>query len=408
MTHIKPAETVPQFVRRLLWVLAGLSLIYYAWIMLDLVTHPLSPGNNPGSIPYLFRWMSAAAGTFTVVVALFIMRRVRGNINGQLLLFWGVGAAGWSLRVDFGSPAVTGMLLMGFASYFFCVSFPALVALIFHYPTGQAFPPRLSGWVWGLLFAGGIIGLLAIFSTPSTDLAVVNPVFIPALTAYAPVLQTLVVGVAPLLALISLGLRYRAAGVTERLQIKWLLWLAGLGIISTIITPILIESIPQPTAIIVRIFAYIYWQAFPAVAIGIALLRHRLWDIDLIIRRTLVYGVLSGLLGLVYFGSVVLLRQILGGVIGDSSIAIVISTLLIALLFSPLRRALQEGIDRRFFRQKYDAARALAEFSHTTRDDVELEAISGKLITLVGETVQPESLSLWMKPRKDERLKGRM
>ena len=185
MTHIQPAETIPQFVRRLLWVLAALSLIYYAWMMVDLVTHPMSPGPNPGSVPYLFRWMSAAAGTFTVVVALFIMRRVRGNINGQLLLLWGVGAAGWSHRTDFGSALV----VIIFGIYFFCVSFPALVALIFHYPTGQAFPPRLSGWIWGLLFTTELVGILSIISTPGGDPDFVNPLIIPALTAFAPILQ---------------------------------------------------------------------------------------------------------------------------------------------------------------------------------------------------------------------------
>ena len=205
------------------------------------------------------------------------------------------------------------------------------------------------------------------------------------------------------MALLSLGLRYRAAGVTERLQIKWLLWLAGLGMALTVVGSVFFFKAPNngepiPLAqLIERAIAYIYWQAFPAVAIGIALLRHRLWDIDLIIRRTLVYGVLTGLLGLIYFGSVVLLRQLLSGVTGNSSVAIVLSTLLIAALFSPLRRRFQEVIDRRFFRRKYDAARALAEFSAVARDEVQLEAISSKLVAVVGEAVQPESLSLWMK-----------
>ena len=118
--------------------------------LLDLLTHPFSPGNNPGSVPFLFRWLSAIAGTFTVIVAVFILRRVPVNINGPLLLLFGVGAAGWSLRMDFGSPTATGLIQLVFGFYFFCASFPALVALIFHYPTGQAFPQRLSGWVWGL------------------------------------------------------------------------------------------------------------------------------------------------------------------------------------------------------------------------------------------------------------------
>ena len=146
--------------------------------------------------------------------------------------------------------------------------------------------------------------------------------------------------------------------------------------------------------------------SFLPLSVAFAVFRYRLWDIDLIIRRTLVYGVLTGLLGLVYFGSVVLLRQLLGGVVGKSSVAIVLSTLLIFFLFSPLRRALQAGIDRRFFRRKYDAVRALAEFSAVARDEVQLEAISSKLVAVVGETIQPERLSLWMRPQKDGRRKG--
>ena len=134
-------------------------------------------------------------------------------------------------------------------------------------------------------------------------------------------------------------------------------------------------------------------------SIAAAIFRYHLWDIDLIIRRTLVYGILSSILGLVYFGSVVLLRQLLGGVIGNSSVAIVLSTLLIFFLFSPLRRALQAGIDRRFFRRKYDAVRALAEFSAVARDEVQLEAISGKLVAVVAETIQPEFTALWIRKR---------
>jgi hypothetical protein len=132
-------------------------------------------------------------------------------------------------------------------------------------------------------------------------------------------------------------------------------------------------------------------------SIGIALFRYRLWDIDLIIRRTLVYGVLSGLLGLVYFGSVVLLRQLLGGVVGDSSIAIVLSTLLIALLFSPLRRALQAGIDRRFYRRKYDSAQAVAAFSATSRGNLSLEELNQHLIKIINQTLEPEHASLRLK-----------
>jgi len=139
----------------------------------------------------------------------------------------------------------------------------------------------------------------------------------------------------------------------------------------------------------------VFWLA-PA-AIAMAVLRYRLWDIDLIIRRTLLYALLSGLLGLVYLGSVLLLRQVLGGLTGESSAALVISTLLIAALFSPLRRRLQAAIDRRFYRQKYDAEQAVAAFTTAARSEMALNSLTGKMVSVVEETVQPEQVWVWMK-----------
>ena len=142
--------------------------------------------------------------------------------------------------------------------------------------------------------------------------------------------------------------------------------------------------------------------AIPA-AIAIAILRYRLWDIDLIIRRTIQYGLLSGILALVYFGSVVL-GQRLAGATGepDSTLVLVVSTLLIAALFNPLRGRVQEFIDRRFFRRKYDAAQTLASFTLTARDETRLEALAPALLAAVQDSLQPEQAWLWLKlKRKD-------
>jgi hypothetical protein len=136
---------------------------------------------------------------------------------------------------------------------------------------------------------------------------------------------------------------------------------------------------------------------FP-LAVTVAIFRYRLWDIDLVIRRTLVYAVLTTLLGLVYFGLVTLIQGLFAGVSQQQSpLALVISTLVIAALFTPLRRRIQQIIDRRFFRQRYDAATTLDNFSQNLRSQVELPAIQQELADVVSETIQPASLSLWIR-----------
>jgi len=134
------------------------------------------------------------------------------------------------------------------------------------------------------------------------------------------------------------------------------------------------------------------------VGLAVAVLRYRLFDIDFIIRKTLQYALLSALLALVYFGSVVLLQNIVGRAADEQSpLVIVVSTLLIAALFTPLRQRVQAFIDRRFYRQKYDAQQILAQFAQTARDEVEMDALTSELLQVVQQTIQPTTISLWLK-----------
>jgi hypothetical protein len=138
---------------------------------------------------------------------------------------------------------------------------------------------------------------------------------------------------------------------------------------------------------------------FP-ISVVIAMMRYRLWDVDLIVQRTLVYTVLTGTLVLVYFGSVVVVQTVVNGISGQaqsSQLTIALSTLLIAALFNPLRHRVQAFIDRRFYRRKYDAAQTLARFAQTTQDEVEMATLQTELVRVVQETIQPTHISLWLK-----------
>ena len=185
----------------------------------------------------------------------------------------------------------------------------------------------------------------------------------------------------------------------SRAQLRWGLggMLAGLGLFFLNYIPVFFD-VPGPVESLLNSVTPLGFGVM-GVALGIAVLRYRLFDIDVIIRKTLVYTALTALLALVYFGSVIVLQRVVGALTGieQSTLAVVVSTLVIAALFTPLRRRIQDAIDRRFYRKKYNAQQVLAQFAQTARDETDLDALLAELVRVVDETLQPEHVSVWLR-----------
>jgi hypothetical protein len=212
---------------------------------------------------------------------------------------------------------------------------------------------------------------------------------------------------------LSLILRYRRSGGEVRQQIKWIAFAASVvGLISVSLMSVsLIELYFAPESwgtadtapFLVELFFYVWLLSFAGVpvAVGFAVLKYRLYNIDVLINRTLVYSSLTVILALIYFGGVATTEGIFRTLTGQErqpQLAIVVSTLVIAALFNPLRRRIQGFIDRRFYRRKYDAAKTLEAFSTKLRDETDLDALSDDLVEVVRETMQPTHVSLWLRP----------
>jgi len=190
----------------------------------------------------------------------------------------------------------------------------------------------------------------------------------------------------------SLVVRFRRSRVEERQQIKWFVYAVVFLVVANTMGQLLRDLFPT----VVEELLFVISLESLWVAIAFAILAYRLYDIDVIINRTLVYGALSALLGLAYFGSVVVLQYLLHTLTGGGSqLAVVASTLAIAALFSPLRSQVQIFIDRRFYRKKYDVARTLEAFASNLRRETDLASLNGELIRVVRDTMQPEHVSLW-------------
>ncbi len=261
-------------------------------------------------------------------------------------------------------------------------------------------PPRWRPVARFILVAWGLSILLNALG-PSED----NPLSVPALLQPAWQLLGQLVNTAALagigVAALAPFLRYRRAGYQQRQQLKWVAFTVAVSIFSVLASLGLGRLMPG-----VEVIGVLGGLGFFAgiaigipVAVAVAILRHRLYDIDRLINRTLVYGLLTAILGGVYAAIVLVLGQLFGG-IGDSppSWAVAGATLSVAALFQPARRHIQAAVDRRFNRRKYNTAKTVEAFSVRLRDEIDLDALTAELLAVVDQTIQPTRASLWLRP----------
>jgi len=299
--------------------------------------------------------------------------------------------------------AVEGVTNLGPAQPFiaFLYSLVSLVFLLlpFIFPNGRFVPGWLRWPLLPLLLLGVAIGLAGSLSIPLDD------------QLYGVTLLV-VYGTWFLLAIYSVVYRYRrVSSPVERQQTKWVV----AGILGTFFgfLPMIVVTArfppSEPSAERLAFFLLVAWPIvllaymFLPASIAFAILRYRLWEIDVIIRRTLIYGLLTVVLALVYFGSVIFLQSLTEQLTGGQSpLVIVFSTLLIAALFTPLRRRMQDGIDHRFYRRKYDAQKVLAGLAEDARNQVDLEVLQSRLAAAAQEALQPRHVSVWLRPPKEK------
>src|SRR5215211_2563 len=349
-----------------------------------------TPYDAPAALIFALNLLGVLASITAVLVCLtlaVVLFRRRSDdwmvmFISSYLLVYGTVLAGPLERAEVFYPGWPSLAIDVFQPLFLTTPTIALFVL---FPDGRGVP-RWTLW-------------LILFSIPLSVTVIYQP----------PAYLWAIVGVIVIGAMYAQIYRYRYVSTsTERQQTKWvlfgiLLWLLLIGILGV---PYSLESSlpagsPLPWWSLVGSTGW--WLALTIVPLSLTLsiLRYRLYDIDVVINRTLVYGSLTVMLGLVYFGSVASLQYALRALTGHEEqpqLIIVVSTLVIAALFNPLRRRIQSFIDRRFYRRKYDAAKTLGAFSARLRDETDLGTLSDDLVSVVGETMQPEHVSLWLRP----------
>jgi len=339
---------------------------------------------NFGNFSALWNWLI----TFLLFgVGLFTFLNRPGNLAARFLFAFGLAVLSITLgdsvkdylTLKFDYPAAFAKVFFGNIIFAYLLG-PSFLNFTLTFPRPKGLIQQRAEWLL-LPYLIGSITILLLIVAPAQ-----------AVIGFLLTFIMLLLGVA---ALIHTAFVMRDA--VSRAQLRW-----AVGGVVAGVALFLLNSV---SFIAFRdIILAIASLGFPviSVSLAIAILRYRLFDIDIIIRRTLVYTVLTGLLVLVYFGSVILLQSLFSAFGAQpSSVVIVLSTLGIAALFNPLRRRIQDVIDRRFYRRKYDAEQALAQFAAIARDEVDQESLTSALVGVVHGTIQPEKASLWLKSRSE-------
>ena len=376
----------PTAVDWLFRVFSLLAVALLALLLVDLFILGAEPF-NPSIVPYSLRIvLGVIGGIVGLAISILVLWRVPGNPVGRLLLLWIVGAIGWQFSYNFGSTDLNDATFFVFAFFFGALVLTALPLLLLHFPSGKVFPPSLSPFV-PLYIAIRVIGtLLTVASTnPSLYNHATNPFFVPALERYNAVLESTVGingGLSFMLGLV-VGIyaqygRYRQARMLERQQIKWFVWMGLILAVSVSayisVHLLVINSFAELVPLIDFPF-FILVVALPPLAIGAAILRYGLWDVNLLIGRTVLYASLTAILAAIFSASAVIVNQLAAGLLGSESSApaALVSTILIVAVFQPLRHELENRINERYFPENRELSRDFLEFSGEYRALIPLE-----------------------------------
>ncbi len=383
------------------WLILGASLT--ALVAASMLI-PEAPGELPSVFALVFTLVAASLG---IVGALIVTRRP-GNAVGWILLMASVAVVLGVAASEYGRLlAVSGFELPGYVIATWITGFaptPAIAGVIILvpllFPDGHLLTPR---WRWAAAFGVTMIALLVIRNMftpgPLTDHPQIeNPAGVPALSVLAPVLEfangpgTMMAAV---LGIASAFVRYRRGTTVERTQLRWF---GAATALTLFLFSLAIIFQNGPIADLGWLGGVISLSLIP-VAIGIAILRYRLYEIDRIISRTVGWTIVTGLLAAVFAVVVVVLQSILSQFSNENTLAVAASTLVAFALFQPLRRRVQRAVDRRFDRARYDGQRTVDGFAEHLRSDVDLASLRGSLAATADQAVRPASASVWLSPR---------